>query len=203
MVIAAYAELGGVAQVIFGGGDGYLYSFAAEGKDGKAELLWKFDCNPKDSLYSLGGAATRNHVIATPVVYDGLVYVAVGEDPEHGEGGGHLWCIDPTKRGDVSPTLVYNSKNPDSQFHTSVFRHSLLKTAILSAIIQTRLRSGTTSVRTLKSLRRRCIARAEPLRLRTTCCSLQTSAVVFHCVDAKTGKAYWTYDMFAASWVLL
>ena len=23
---------------------------------------------------------------------------------------------------------------------------------------------------------------------------------VFHCVDAKTGRAYWTYDMFAASW---
>jgi outer membrane protein assembly factor BamB len=23
---------------------------------------------------------------------------------------------------------------------------------------------------------------------------------LLHCVDAKTGKAYWTYDMFAASW---
>ena len=23
---------------------------------------------------------------------------------------------------------------------------------------------------------------------------------VFHCLDAKTGKAHWTYDMFAASW---
>ncbi len=30
----------------------------------------------------------------------------MGEDPEHGEGPGHLWCIDPTKRGDVSPELV-------------------------------------------------------------------------------------------------
>ena len=45
----AYAELGGVPQVIFGGGDGWLYSFAPEG-DGKgnAKLLWKFDANPKD-----------------------------------------------------------------------------------------------------------------------------------------------------------
>src|SRR5690606_37697904 len=105
----AYAELGGVGQVIFGGGDGYLYSFDAAGEDGKSKLLWKFDCNPKDSVYVLGGSATRNHIIATPVIYDGLVYVSVGEDPEHGEGDGHLWCIDPTKRGDVSPTLVYNS----------------------------------------------------------------------------------------------
>src|SRR5690606_36245488 len=23
---------------------------------------------------------------------------------------------------------------------------------------------------------------------------------LLHCVDAKSGKAYWTYDMFAASW---
>ena len=45
----AYAVLGGVPQVIFGGGDGWLYSFDPEG-DGKgnAKLLWKFDCNPKD-----------------------------------------------------------------------------------------------------------------------------------------------------------
>ena len=23
---------------------------------------------------------------------------------------------------------------------------------------------------------------------------------LFHCLDAKTGKAYWTYDMLAAAW---
>ena len=107
----AYGVFDGVAQVLFAGGDGYLYSFSAEGKDGKSELLWKFDCNPKNTLYTLT-RATRNHLIAIPVVYDGLVYIAVGEDPEHGDGQGHLWCIDPTKRGDVSPTIVYNSKDP-------------------------------------------------------------------------------------------
>ena len=26
---------------------------------------------------------------------------------------GHLWCIDPTKRGDVSPELVFNSADPN------------------------------------------------------------------------------------------
>ncbi|MFM7117472.1 MAG: PQQ-binding-like beta-propeller repeat protein, partial [Planctomycetota bacterium] len=64
----AYGTLGGVEQVLFGGGDGWLYSFSARGKDGKAELLWKFDCNPKKSKYALRGA-TRNHVVATPVIY--------------------------------------------------------------------------------------------------------------------------------------
>ena len=112
------AVLGGVPQVLFGGGDGYLYSFRAdEGQDGKPELLWKFDCNPKESKWVLGGAGTRNDIIATPVIYDGLVYLAVGQDPEHDQGIGHLWCIDPTKRGDVSSQLAMriegNKRVPD------------------------------------------------------------------------------------------
>src|SRR5262249_995786 len=95
----AYAMLGGVPQMIFGGGDGWLYSFHLPDKDGKGgELLWKFDCNPKESKYVLGGKSTRNHIIGTPVIYGGKIYVAVGEDPEHGTGDGHLWCVDPTKR---------------------------------------------------------------------------------------------------------
>ena len=99
--------LGGVPQVLFAGGDGYLYSFEANaGQDGEPTFLWKFDCNPKESKWILGGEGTRNNLIATPVAYDGLVYIAVGQDPEHGEGEGHLWCIDPTMRGDVSPQLA-------------------------------------------------------------------------------------------------
>ena len=51
----SYAVLGGVPQVIFGGGDGWLYSFepAGDGK-GNSKLLWKFDCNPKTANYALG-----------------------------------------------------------------------------------------------------------------------------------------------------
>ncbi len=109
----SYAMLGGVPQVIFGAGDGYVYSFlgTAENENGHPKLLWKFDCNPKESKYVLGGQSTRNHVIGTPTIYKGLIYVGVGEDPEHGEGNGHFWCIDPTKRGDVSPELAYNVKD--------------------------------------------------------------------------------------------
>ena len=103
----AVAEFDGVLQVLFAGGDGWLYSFAADGgRDGKPELLWKFDCNPKETKWVIGGEGTRNNLIATPVAYQGRVYIAVGQDPEHGEGEGHLWCIDPTKRGDVSPQLA-------------------------------------------------------------------------------------------------
>src|SRR5262249_25800319 len=106
------AVLGGQPQVLFAGGDAWLYSFDPMG-DGKggSRLLWKFDCNPKESKYVLGGRGTRNEIIGFPMIYDDRVYIAVGQDPEHGEGIGHLWCIDPTKRGDVSPELAF--KLPD------------------------------------------------------------------------------------------
>jgi hypothetical protein len=49
-----------------------------------------------------------------PVVYDGRVYVATGQNVEHGEGDGHLWCLDPAKRLDganVSDELVAGEPN--------------------------------------------------------------------------------------------
>src|SRR5437868_2698768 len=102
------AVLGRVPQVIFGGGDGWVYSFKV---DKKKELLWKFDINPKESVLELGGRGTRNDIISTPVVYDNKVYFATGQDPEHGEGKGILWCVDPTKRGDISEQLAVNRKD--------------------------------------------------------------------------------------------
>src|SRR5262249_52084831 len=103
-----YAEVNGKPQVIFPGGDGWLYSF--EPRTGK--VIWKFDANPKDSIYVLGGKGTRNDFVATPVVYDNKVYIGVGQDPEHKDAVGHLWCVDITKEGDVSPELVTD----DSKF---------------------------------------------------------------------------------------
>ena len=103
----AYGVFEGVPQAIFAGGDGWLYSFDFRDiQKGQSNLLWKFDCNPKRSVWKLGGAGTRNNLIATPVIKDGKIYIATGQNPEHGEGPGVLWCIDPTKRGDVSSEVV-------------------------------------------------------------------------------------------------
>ncbi len=60
----------------------------------------EFDTNPKDSVWP----KTRNELISTAVVHDGLVYIANGQDPEHGEGVGHLYAIDGSKRGDITQT---------------------------------------------------------------------------------------------------
>lgn len=196
----AYGILGGEAQVIFGGGDGWLYSFAAEGAGGNSKLLWKFDCNPKESEYVLGGKATRNHVIGTPVIYDGLVYVAVGEDPEHGEGEGHLWCIDPTKRGDVSPTIVYNSKDPNKPVAHKRLKALSKKDGDFerdnpnSAAIWHYTGSNPEEFET--TMHRTCGSVA----IKDNLLFVADFSGVFHCIDAKSGEAYWTYDMFAASW---
>ena len=109
------ASIKGRPQVIFPGDDGWIYSF--EPLTGK--LLWKFDANPKDSKWLIGGAGTRNNIIATPVLYDDKVYIGVGQDPEHGEGPGHFYAIDAGKDGDVTASgLVWHRGG--EEFHRTI-----------------------------------------------------------------------------------
>jgi outer membrane protein assembly factor BamB len=110
-----YAVIKGVPQVIFPGGDGWLYSFEPK----KGALLWKFNANPAGSKYILGGRGTANEVIATPVVWEDRVYVGVGQDPEHGEGAGNLWAIDATRQGDVTGTAVVWHRG-GNDFHRTI-----------------------------------------------------------------------------------
>jgi outer membrane protein assembly factor BamB len=112
-------KLGGVDQVIMGQGDGWVRSYeAATGKK-----LWEFDTNPKDSVWP----KTRNEIISTPVLYEEKVYLANGQDPEHGEGVGHMYCIDPTKRGDITKTGMV--------WHYDKIRRSISTPAIVDGII--------------------------------------------------------------------
>jgi outer membrane protein assembly factor BamB len=92
----AVGKIGDVVQVMMGEGDGWVRSY--EALTGKK--LWEFDMNPKDSVWP----KTRNEVISTPVIYQDKIYIANGQDPEHGEGVGHLYAIDATKRGDITKT---------------------------------------------------------------------------------------------------
>ncbi|MBU0717476.1 MAG: PQQ-binding-like beta-propeller repeat protein [Planctomycetes bacterium] len=95
-----YGVIAGQPQVIFGAGDGWCYAYEPQ----TGELLWKFDLNPKDAKWDTQGRGTRNSIIATPVVHDDKVFLASGQDPEHGGGVGHLYAIDATKRGDITTT---------------------------------------------------------------------------------------------------
>jgi outer membrane protein assembly factor BamB len=90
----AVGDIGGVRQVVHAQGDGWVRGY--ESLSGKK--LWEFDTNPKDAVWP----KTRNEVISTPVIFENVVYIANGQDPEHGEGVGHAYAIDATKRGDIT-----------------------------------------------------------------------------------------------------
>src|SRR5437899_8853118 len=103
------AVVNGRKLILFGGGDGYCYAFdpkpVKEGDNSFLKTVWKYDCNPPErKKFKYPGAEGPSEINATPVLYKNRVYVAVGQDPEHGEGVGILSCIDPTKTGDITST---------------------------------------------------------------------------------------------------
>ncbi len=202
----AVGVLGGVPQVIFAGGDGWVYSFRADGgKDGKPELLWKFDVNPKTWKWVVGGAGKRNNIIATPVIYKERVYIASGQDPECGEGPGYLWCIDPTRRGDVSPWLAVEAKD-----HSKI-----LPVRRIQAVIP---EQGEEAIKNPNSAAvwgyRQNDANGDGeidfeeemhraigmVAIKNDLLFIGDFAGLFHCLDAKTGKVHWTYDLMAPVW---
>ena len=171
----AVGIVNGKTQIYFPGGDGWLY--ALDGLDGK--LIWKFDLNPKETVWELGGAGTRNAIIATPVFYDNSVFLAVGQDPEHGEGVGHLWRVDATKTGDISAELGELGKPGTPNPNSGVIWHY----------------GGVNE-------------ESEPIFRRTMSTVSVSDGMVFaadlsgfvHCIDLKTGKRNWVHDLLSGVW---
>lgn len=130
----AYGVINGVPQVIFPGGDGWIYAMVPE----SGKHIWKFDCNPKDAVWELGGSGTRNNIISTPVIWENKVYVGVGQDPEHGESIGHWYAIDATKRGDITESgKVWHRGNADFNrtLSTAAIHDGLMYIADLSGFV--------------------------------------------------------------------
>jgi len=200
----ACAMLAGVPQVLFPGGDGWLYSFAADaGHGGRPRLLWKFDCNPKQSRWRIGGMGDRNNLIATPAIYDGRVYIAVGQDPEQGEGKGHLWCIDPSRRGDVSPELAVDAAGkplPPRRVQAVVPERGERavpnpNSAMLWHYTGADL-NGNGKLEFEEEFHRTISTAA----IKNDLLIIPDITGVVHCLDARTGKPYWTHDLMAAVW---
>ena len=112
-------EVDGVVQVVSAQGDGWVRGYVAE----TGEKLWEFDTNPKDSLWP----RTRNETISTPVVEGNRVYIANGQDPEHGEGVGHFYAIDATGRGDITESGVI--------WHYEDIRRSISTAAVADGLV--------------------------------------------------------------------
>ena len=115
----AVGDIGGVRQVVHAQGDGWVRGYEAQ----SGKKLWEFDTNPKDSVWP----KTRNEVISTPVIYENVVYISNGQDPEHGEGVGHAYAIDATKRGDITTTGML--------WHFDKIRRSISTAAIKDGLI--------------------------------------------------------------------
>ena len=141
--------IGGVVQVVSAQGDGWVRGYEAA----SGTKLWEFDTNPKDSVWP----RTRNELISTPVISNDRVYVANGQDPEHGEGIGHMYAIDATKRGDITES--------GRIWHFDKIRRSISTASVVDGLVYMADFSG-----------------------------------FLHCLDAETGRPYWTHDTFAAVW---
>src|SRR5258706_8394231 len=193
----AFAEANGVPLVICPLGDGWLYAYDC--RNGK--IIWKFDSNNKETTYP----TTRNELIAAPMVVENLLYIANGQDPEHGEGSGHLWCIDINKTGDVSKDLAAEEIEPAVKPGANLIvpegaaRSRKGKPNPNSAVVW-----DFQGPEAAKNVRRKSKDRMNR--------SISTVAVAeglafapdfsgyLHCFDAKTGKLYWTHDTESAMW---
>ena len=115
----AVGTIGGVMTVVSAQGDGWVRGYEAQ----TGKKLWEFDTNPKDSVWP----RTRNEVISTPVIANNVVYIANGQDPEHGEGIGHFYAIDGTKRGDITKSGLI--------WHFDKIRRSISTAAVADGLV--------------------------------------------------------------------
>ncbi len=178
-----FGVVNGIGQAYFPGGDGWLYAFEPLGDPdhvGKSKLIWKFDCNPPGSRPGGRRRFGAGSILATAVFKDNRVVVAVGHNPEYGDGPpGHLYSINATRHGDVSEFVgewdavrrikINEKENPNSalvwHFGDNDFGRSMSTVAIHGELLFAADMAG-----------------------------------YLHCLDLKTGRPHWKHDMLAAVW---
>ena len=127
------ANVNGRVQVLFGGGDGWLRAYdAASGHE-----VWRFDGNPKDARWlPRPGVLSRSSIIASPVFADGRIFVAMGQDPSHGNGPSVIHAISPNGQGDVTKSrLLWTSRAVGRVVGTPIAKDGLLYVGDLGGTI--------------------------------------------------------------------
>jgi outer membrane protein assembly factor BamB len=186
------AEIDGRAQVIVGQGDGWLRSFdPASGK-----VLWKFDMNRKTAIWDYGlGDSDRNYIFATPVLYDGRIYLGNGRGLEHGSRRGRLCCIDPMKSGDISAELAVDAKGrelPHRPTQAVDAKRGEKAVANPNSGLVWEYTGFVGKVEDLMYGMNANVAVADGLVI------APDTFGFLRCLDAKSGKLHWTYDIEGA-----
>jgi outer membrane protein assembly factor BamB/HEAT repeat protein len=117
-------NVNGRIQVLYGGGDGWLRAYdAASGQE-----IWRFDGNPKDARWvPRAGVLSRSYIIASPVVADGRVFVAMGQSPGHFNAPSLVYAINPNGQGDVTKSgLLWTSRDIGRVVATPIVKDGLL-----------------------------------------------------------------------------
>lgn len=125
----SFGRLAGRDHVLFPGGDGFLYAF--EPKTG--QLLWKFDASS-----FVSGGRPRESLIASAVVAEDKIYLAVGQDPELGPAPGKLWALAVEEKGGaLAPKVVWSVGDKDfgRTLSTPAVAGGLVYTTDLSGIV--------------------------------------------------------------------
>jgi len=146
-----HAVIAGRDLILLGAGDGFCYAFDAETRKVTSPRgfefdvlpeVWRFNGNPptykakNGRTLRYGAKAGPSEIIATPVFHGNRVYVAIGQDPEHGEGVGALSCIDATRRGDISESgLIWRYTDIDRTISTASIHNGLVYVADYSGIV--------------------------------------------------------------------
>src|SRR5262245_36738337 len=190
-------DAGGHPQIVAAQGDGWIRSF--DPPTGK--LIWKFDVNFKTSRYELGGRGTRNTFLATPVYYDGRIYIASGQEPEHGEGRGRLVCIDPTKTGDISGELAVDAAGEPVAVGRNRWLDELKGERVIpnpnSGLVWEYVEHDRNSDGKL-DFEEQFHRSLSNVAIKDDLLFITDFSGLMLCLDAKTGRVHWTYDLLAA-----
>lgn len=144
-VVATFGER---TFVLYGGGDGVLRAYkpletgSLPSSTGPTlDMAWQYDCCPADyrmrdgqpipySRWNKISSDGPSEIISTPTIWNGRVYVAIGQSPVHGAGQGALSCVD-----GATGALVWESRKVNRTITDAVISDGLVFMADYSGLL--------------------------------------------------------------------